>query len=308
MDEMKSKLSRMFRGRFLSDNAVLLYLALAKGLVHVATNLTGGYGFFRDEFYYIACSEHMAWGYVDQPPLSIAVLWLSRLLFGDSLFAIRLLPAVAGAVVVALAGLITRQLGGSRYAQVLAATSVIVAPLTLGVNSIYSMNCFDVLFWTLTFYLVVLIVKNDTQKRWLLVGSVLGLGLLNKISVLWLGVGLAVGLLFTPNRKLFLAPRVWLAAAIALLLFLPHMIWQVSHQFPTLEFIRNATSNKYVAVSPLAMFSQQILSMNPSTFLIWASGVVYFLVAKSVKQFRVLPIIYLTVFLVLCINRNSKSE
>jgi hypothetical protein len=115
-------------------------------------------------------------------------------------------------------------------------------------------------------------------------------------------------LLFTPNRRLFLAPRVWLAAAIALLLFLPHMIWQVSHQFPTLEFIKNATGNKYVAVSPLAMFSQQILSMNPSTFLIWVSGVVYFLIAKSVKQFRVLPIIYLTVFLVLCINRNSKSE
>jgi hypothetical protein len=250
----------------------------------------------------------MAWGYVDQPPLSIASLWLSRLLFGDSLFALRFLPAIIGAVVVFLAGLITRELGGNRYAQILAACSVIVAPLTLGVNSNYSMNSFDLLFWTLAFYLLIIILKNDKQKHWLLLGLVLGLGLLNKISVLWLGAGLTVGLFLTPNRKMLLAPRVWLAAAIAFLLFLPHIIWQMVYGFPTLEFIKNATMNKYVAVSPLEMFIQQALNMNPLTFLIWFSGLVYFLVSKSVKQFRILPIIYLTVFLILVINKNSKAE
>ena len=239
------------RSLFLSDNAILLYLALTKFVIHVATNLAGGYGYFRDELYYIACSDHMAWGYVDQPPLSIAVLWLSRLLFGDSLFALRLLPAAAGAVVVALAGLMAKELGGNRYAQVLAACSVIAAPLTLGTNSVYSMNSFDVLFWTLTLYLLIIILKNDKQKQWLLLGVILGLGLLNKISVLWLGAGLAVGLLLTPNRKLLLTRRVWLAAAIAFLLFLPHIIWQVVYGFPTMEFIKNATANKYAAVSPL---------------------------------------------------------
>jgi 4-amino-4-deoxy-L-arabinose transferase-like glycosyltransferase len=274
----------------------------------MTVNLSGDYGFFRDEFYYIACSEHMAWGYVDHPPLSIALLWLSRLLFGDSLFAIRLLPAASGAVVVALAGLFTRQLGGGRYAQVLTAVSVMAAPLLLGMNGVYSMNSFDVLFWTLSFYLIVIILKNNTPKRWLLLGAVLGLGLLNKISVLWLGIGLTIGLLCSSSRRLFLTPHIWLAAAIALLLFLPHMIWQISHQFPTLEFIRNATGNKYTAASPWTLFSQQILNMNPTTFLIWISGVVYFLIAKPVRQFRVLPIIYLTVFLILCLNGNSKSE
>jgi hypothetical protein len=250
----------------------------------------------------------MAWGYVDQPPLSIAVLWLSRLLFGDSLFALRLLPAAAGAVVVALAGLMTRELGGNRYAQVLAACSVIAAPLTLGMNSVYTMNSFDILFWTLTLYLLIIILRNDKQKHWLLLGVILGLGLLNKISVLWLGAGLAVGLLLTPNRKLLLTRRVWLAAAIAFLLFLPHIIWQVVYGFPTMEFIKNATANKYAAVSPLEMFIQQTLNMNPLTFPFWFSGLVYFLVSKSAKQFRILPIIYLTVFLILLINKNSKAE
>jgi len=308
MDPKETNRSFTSRNRFLSDNAVLLYLALAKFVIHVTTNLAGGYGYFRDEFYYIACSDHMAWGYVDQPPLSIAVLWLSRLLFGDSLFALRLLPAVAGAVVVALAGRMTKELGGNRYAQVLAACCVIAAPLTLGANSVYSMNSFDVLFWTLMFYLLIIILKKDDQKYWLLLGLVLGLGLLNKISVLWLGAGLAMALLLTPNRKLLLVPRVWLAAAIALLLFSPHLIWQVAYGWPTLEFVKNATANKYVAVSPLAMFVQQSLNMNPSTFLIWFPGLVYFLVSKSAKQFRILPIIYVTVFLILVLNKNSKAE
>jgi hypothetical protein len=308
MDTIEPNARFTSQSLFLGDNAILFYLALAKFAIHVATNLAGGYGYFRDEFYYIACSDHMAWGYVDQPPLSIAILWFSRLLFGDSLVALRILPAAAGAVVVALAGLMTKELGGNRFAQVLAACCVVVAPLTLGSNSFYSMNSFDLLFWTLSFYLLVIILNNDTQKHWLVLGLVLGLGLLNKISVLWLGGGLGVGLLLTPNRRLLLARRVWLAAAIAFFLFLPHIIWQAANGFPTLEFIKNATSNKYVAVSPVEMFMQQALNMNPLTFLIWFPGLVYFLVSQSSKRLRILPVIYLTVFLILVVNRNSKAE
>ena len=296
------------RNLFLSDTAILWYLAFFKLIIHLATNLSGGYGYFRDELYYIACSDHMAWGYVDQPPFSIAALLLSRLLFGDSLFALRLFPALAGAVVVALAGMMTKELGGKRYAQVLASCCTILAPLILGMNSYFSMNSFDILFWTLAFYLIIVIMKKDEQKYWLLLGVVLGLGLLNKISVLWLGAGLAFGLLLTPDRKLLLTRRVWFAALIAILLFLPHIIWQVNYNFPTIEFIKNATSHKYVAISPGEMFLQQVMNMNPFSFLIWFVGVVYFLTAKSTKPFRILPLIYLTVFVILVINRNSKSE
>jgi hypothetical protein len=293
---------------FVTSNAFLCYLALAKLFIHLTTNMLGGYGYFRDELYYIACSDHMAWGYVDQPPFSIAALWLSRLLFGDSLFALRLFPAVAGAIAVALAGLMTRELGGKKFAQVLASCCALCAPLTLGTNSLFSMNSFDVLFWTLAFYLIILIIKKDDQKHWLLLGVVLGFGLLNKISVLWLGAGIAVGLLLTLNHKLLLTRRVWYAAAIAFLLFLPHVIWQVLYGFPTLEFIKNATAHKYVAVTPVEMLIQQIMNMNPFSFLIWFPGVVVFLITKSTKQFRILPIIYLTVFIILAINKNSKAE
>jgi hypothetical protein len=290
------------------DNAFLLLIALGKLLLHLAVNLGGGYGIFRDEFYYIACSRHMAWGYVDQPSFSIAVLWLNSLLFGDSLFALRLLPAISGAVVVFLAGLIARELGGGRRAQILASCCTLFAPLTLGVNSYYSMNSFDILVWTLTFYLIVRILKNDIQKYWIWLGIILGLGLLNKISVLWLSAGLAVGLLVTQHRRLLLTRRLWLAVTIAAILFLPYVIWQAANDFPTLEFMKNALANKYVSISPIEMILQQVVNINPVSLLIWFPGLIYFLFAKSTKQFRILPIIYLTVFLILVVNKNSKSE
>ena len=305
---MKDGGSLKFPGFFRGENVLLALLSLAKLAVHLGTNLFGGYGIFRDELYYIACSQHMAWGYVDQPPFSIAALWLNRHLFGDSLFALRLLPAVAGAAAVFLAGLTARKLGGGRFAQALAAVSVITAPLLLGINSIFSMNSFDLLFWTLSFYLVVVIVENQDPKYWLFLGVVLGLGLLNKISVLWLGAGLFAGLLLTMHRRLLLSKKAWLAAGIALLLFLPHVIWQIASHFPTLEFIRNASAEKYAAVSPLKIFVEQVLNMNPPTLVFWLPGMVYFLVARSVRRFRILPVIYLSVFAILAINGSSKAE
>ena len=204
MESIKKSEPFTSRNIFLTDTAILVYIGLVKLCIHLATNLRGGYGYFRDELYYIACTEHMAWGYVDQPPFSITALWLSRLFFGDSLFALRFFPALAGAVTVALTGIMTKELGGKRYAQILASCCTLLAPLILGMNSFFSMNSFDILFWTLAIYLVILMINKDEKKYWLLLGLVLGLGLLNKISVLWLGTGLTAGLLLTPNRKLLL--------------------------------------------------------------------------------------------------------
>jgi len=293
---------------FLGGYGALALLALVKLAVHLGTNLFGGYGIFRDEFYYIACSQRLAWGYVDQPPFSIAALWLNRHLFGDSLFALRLLPAIAGAITMFLAGLLAKRLGGGRFAQALAAVSVLCAPLLLGMNGYFSMNSFDILFWTLAFCLIARSAENGVLKHWLFLGTVLGLGLLNKISVLWLGAGLLLGLLLTAQRRRLLTKGPWLAAGLALLLFLPHLAWQFLNGFPTLEFIRNASGGKYVAASPLAMLMEQVLNMNPATWIFWLPGLAYFLVARPARRFRILPIIYLAVFAILAVNGSSKSE
>jgi 4-amino-4-deoxy-L-arabinose transferase-like glycosyltransferase len=168
-----------------STRAILIALALVKLSLHLFTSQ--GYGTFRDEFYYIACSEHLDWGYVDHPPLSMVLLRVTRLVLGDSLTALRFLPAVAGALTVYLVGLMTRKLGGGRFAIVLAMVAAIVAPAYLGTNHKFSMNSFDILFWALSAYLLMHILEGGDRRLWLILGLVLGLGLENKISVLWLG-------------------------------------------------------------------------------------------------------------------------
>ena len=290
-----------------SDTAILISLALFEFVIHVVANAAGSYGYFRDELYYIACSDHLDWGYVDQPPFSIGVLWATRHLLGDSLVALRILPALAGSCVVYLAGVTAKELGGNRFAIVLAACAVITAPILLAMSSFYSMNVFDEVFWSAAAFLMVIIVKRGRLGHWLLLGAILGLGLMNKIGVLWLGAGLGLGLLLTEHRRWLLGRGVWLAAAVALVLFLPHIVWQISHAFPTLEFIRNATGQKYVPVSPLNLFLQQIDAMNVFALPIWITGLLSLGFWKGLKPFRLLAILYVAVFLILVANRAGVS-
>lgn len=245
---------------------------------------------------------------MDQPPLSIGVLALNRALLGDSLLALRILPAVAGAATVYLTGLMARELGGGRYAQALAALAALAAPVYLAIDHIFTMNAFDVLLWTGAVYLWILCLRNGTAGRWILLGALLGLGLLNKIGVLWLGAGILVALLLTPDRKLLLSRGPWVAALVALLLFLPHLLWQIAHGWPTLEFIRNAREMKMVSVSPPAFLAEQILVMGPGSVPIWVAGIPYGLLARDAARWRGLVFLYLTVLAVLVLARTSKAE
>lgn len=292
----------------LSTESFLLMFALSKLLLHMLVNVFGAYGYFRDEFYYIACSQHLAWGYVDQPPLSIAILTISRFIFGDSLVGLRFLPAVAGAATVYITGVMARSLGGGRFAQALACVAAIVSPIFLGMNSIYSMNSFDILFWTVAAYLLIQLVKTESPRLWIWIGVVLGLGLLNKIGVLWLGLGIGVGLLATPERAWLRTKWPWMAAGIALLMFMPYVLWNMSHDFAHLEFIRNATQGKYSSLTRIAFATDQIALQNPASLFIWLAGLWYFFVYQPGGKYRLLGYVYVTAFVVLLVNGNSKAE
>src|SRR5271156_1784614 len=154
--------------------ALLLGLALAKVALQFAGILH--YGFFRDELYYMACGEHLAWGYVDQPPLIALIAWLSRHLLGNSLFSIRLFPVLAGAAVVYLTGILARELGGGRFAQFLAAAAILLAPAYLAFDSFFSMNAFEPLLWLICAWIVVRIVRGASPRLWLAFGAVAGVG------------------------------------------------------------------------------------------------------------------------------------
>ncbi len=248
----------------------LFALAVVKLALHLV--FQGRYGYFIDELYYYACADHVSWGYVDHPPFSMALLAVNRALFGTSLMALHWLPALLGAVTVFLTGLLTRELGGGKFAQIIAALCVIINPLYLFMHNYYSMNSYDIFFWALSFYLLIRLIKTQKPTLWLMLGLVLGLGLLNKIDVLWLGTGIFAGLIFTPERRWLKTPWPYVAAAIAALLFLPHVLWQIHYGWPTLEFIHNATAYKYAGITRGAFLFALCVEMHPLALPVWLTG------------------------------------
>ncbi|HLK60395.1 MAG TPA: glycosyltransferase family 39 protein [Chthonomonadaceae bacterium] len=266
------------------------------------------YGIFRDELYYLACVRHMAWGYVDHPPLSIGVLWLIRALLGDALWAVRLPPALALAATVGLTGWLTREAGGKPGAQALAMLAALIAPIYLAYGHFFSMNALDVLLWTVALCVLMRLLPAPRLSLWLWLGLLLGLGLLNKISVLWLILGITAGLVCTPYRRLLLTAGPWIAIGIAGLLFAPHVAWEVANGWPTLEFIHNATTQK-MADMPAGLFLvSQLLLMHPITAPLWLTGLFWSLTSRQAERWRVGAIAFVIVALILIVNGKSRAE
>jgi hypothetical protein len=266
-------------------------LAVLNALLHLA--VVGRYGYFRDELYYVACGERLAWGYVDHPPLVAVVARVATSLFGTSLLGLRILPILAGSAVVLAAGLLARELGGRRFAQGLAGLCVMVAPVFLFTFHYLSMNVFDVLFWTLGAWIVARLLRTENPRLWLAFGALAGVGLLNKWSYLFFGFGVVLGLVLTPARRQLLTPWPWLGGALAGLLVLPHVLWEVAQGWPTLEFIANATANKNIALSPVDFLLEQVLQVQPLTLPVWLGGLIALLVASRLRTFRPLGWAYL---------------
>ncbi len=276
------------RKRFaISATALVLCITAVKFLVHLYAGRH--YGYFVDELYYLACSRHLDWGYVDQPPLIAVITWVARSLLGGSLPALRFLPALAGAAEVALTALIARELGGKRFAQGMAALSVLVAPGILAADSLLTMNAFEPLFWMGCAYLFIRIVKTGEARVWVWFGVLAGVGLENKYSMLIFGAGIVVGLVLTPQRRALLSPWIWAGGAIAFLIFLPNLLWNMHHHFPFLEIEANIRRHgRDVSLGPLAFFAQEILTLLPLTLPIWLAGLWFFFFSKPGKPFRAL--------------------
>jgi Dolichyl-phosphate-mannose-protein mannosyltransferase len=260
-------------------------------LVHLLTN--GRYGYFRDELYYIACGRHLAFGYVDQPPLSILLLRLSEVLLGNSLFAIRLLPALAGAATVAITGLIARELGGRTWAIALACAGSLCALFNLAVGNFFSMNAFEPLLWMGCVYLLVRIINGASSSLWLWFGILMGVGLENKHSAAFFGAGIFIALLLTPERRHFAEKWIWLGGLIAFAIALPNILWQAQHHWPTYELLTNiARSDKNVALGPAQFIGQQIVFMNPGTLPLWLAGLFWVFSSRDGRRYMVLGITY----------------
>ncbi|HLK32252.1 MAG TPA: glycosyltransferase family 39 protein [Terriglobales bacterium] len=290
--------------RWTNGPALVAYVSGALLVLHLLT--ASRYGYFGDEMYHLACGEHLAWGYVDQPPLIALVAWLVRHTLGTSLLAIRLLPALAGTATVLLTGVITRELGGGRFAQALAALCVACSPVCLVLNYLFTMNAWEPLLWTACAYVVIRIVKTGNQKLWLWFGLLSGIGLENKYSMAVFGFGIVVGVLFTPERKAFAHKWIWIAGALAFAIFLPNLVWNFRHHWPFLELMRNIrASGRDVVLGPVQYVVQQIMMNNPLAFPVWLSGALYLFFSGNARRYRLLGWTFLTVFAIFFVSHGK---
>jgi len=277
-------------------------IALASFVLHMIFN--GRYGYFRDEFDYIACGRHPAWGYVDQPPLLPILSRICLGVFGDSLRSVRLIPALSASALIVLTGVITRELGGKRFAVALSALAILIAPIYLSGGSLLTSNCdLEVVLWTGCLYCAILAAKRDDPRYWLWFGVVAGIGLQEKYSIAVLGFAVVVGLLLTRQRRFLLDKWMWLGGLAALLIFLPNLLWNVANDWPFVQLMRNIKAEgRDVVLSPWQYFSQQMLLIFPLSVLIWITGIISLFVALRFKPYRFLGwayVISFTTFVVL---------
>jgi len=287
--------------RFTSATAVLLYVALGRLLLHLLTN--GGYGIGRDELYYVACGNHLAWGYVDHPPLTPLIARLAGALGGTSLATLRFLPAVAAAATTFVAGRIAGELGGRRFAQAMTAVAVSIGYSALLFGTALTTNVFDQLVWALALYLFVIILQRSEPRYWIWLGVVLGLGLMNKHSVVFLGAAVLAGLALTDERKHLASRWSWYAAGLAALIFLPNIVWEVQHGWPTLEFLERAELNRMPRVDPGGFIVGQVFSMHVLILPVWLLGLWRLLTGKDVKELRPVGIAYLALLIYFIMSR-----
>jgi hypothetical protein len=282
---------------------LLLAVAGAKLAVHLA--LANRYGYFRDELYFLDCGRHLAWGYVDAAP-AIGLYAKVALLLGGSLPVLRGIAGLAGAAVVLLTGLLAWRLGGSRAAQGLAAVAALATPIFLAIAGLFSMNVFEPLFWTGCAYVLVRLADGASPRLWLLFGLLAGLGLLNKHSTAFFGLAVLAGLLLSPMRRALATPWPWAGAGVALLVFLPNLLWQAANGFPTLEDLRNvARTGKNVVLGPGAFVLQQVLQQGPHLLPLWLGGLSWLLLARN-GRYRVLGSAFV-VFSVLMFAMKAKA-
>ena len=246
-------------------------IAAATLVLHVATS--GRYGWFRDELYFIACGHHLAWGYVDQPPLIAVVARVFSV--GHSLYFFRLPAALAHAGLVVLVAVATRRMGGGALWQAVAALATAISPILLVFGHLTTMNAFEPLVWLGAALVVLAICDGADPRWWILGGALIGVGVLDKHSVALFAVALVVGVAATPARRTLWSRWFVAGVGLALLIVLPHVAWQIGHGWPMLELLRHGQEYKNEPVTLLQFLAAQALLNHPFTVLVWAPGLVH---------------------------------
>jgi len=269
------------------NNLPLWVYVIAFGYFALHLLTSTRYGYFRDGLYYLACSEHLAFGYVDQPPLIAILGWIARHTLGTSLPALLFWPALAGALRIILTAVFARELGAGRFGTILAAALAATPGVWWVIDHQFAMNSLEPLFWGGLAYVVLRLINTANPKLWLAFGAIAGVGLLNKYSIVFFAAALIAGLLLTRQRRLLFTPWILAGGAIALLIFSPNLIWNIQHHWPFLELMQNIrATGKDVILSPGMYLLQQVLMLNPVSFPFWFGGLLFYFFSRDAKNYR----------------------
>ena len=278
-----------------------LVVALITFACHVA--LAGRYDLFRDELYFIVCGQHPSFGYVDQPP-AVPLLAAALYRLGLGAWGLRLPVALAAGALVWLAARFVRLLGGGELAVGAAALACAIAPMLMGLTATLNTSAFEPLAWTGVAYLMLKAVRHSDDRALLLAGVVAGLSLQVKYSMAFWMIGLSVGLLLSPERRLFLRPAFWLGAGLAALIAAPSFLWQLSHGFPFLE-LGAAAKGKNADVPLLPFLGNQLFVMNPVLAPLWVTGLLAPFVVTRLRDARFVVIAAAVVFVIVRLGHGK---
>jgi 4-amino-4-deoxy-L-arabinose transferase-like glycosyltransferase len=288
---------------WLTNTAVLWLLALALFLLHMFTNHQ--YGFHQDELVVLDNASHLDWGFVEYPPLTPFLARIELALFGLSLVGARTFAALAHSIVLVLTGLMARELGGRRTAQVLAALAAAIAPIALIQGSLIQYVTFDFLWSVLIAYLVIRLLKSEDPRWWIPIGAVIGLGMMTKYTMVMFVAGLVGGVLLTEARRYMRSPWLWGGVAISLLIFLPNLIWQIQHNFISLEFLSSIHARDVqIGRADGYIIEQFLFCSNPFVIPFWAAGLVYYFRNEAGKRYRMLGWMYVLPFFIYLITQG----
>lgn len=276
-------------GRSQPDTAILFGIAVIVAIFHILTN--SRYGFHRDELQFLSDARHLDWGFVAYPPLTPFLERIGLSIFGLSLVGLRLFSVLAQSAAIVVTGLMARDLGGGRLAQITAALGVVLSALPMFEGTEFQYSSFDYLWWVLAAWFIIRLLKSENPRWWLAIGAVLGLGLMTKYSILFFIAGILAGMLLTQSRRYFTSRWFWSGVALAILIFLPNFIWQVRHGFISYHFLHHIHVRDVGEGRADGFMRYQFwICANPATAPLCIAGLIAFL---RDRRYRLLGWMYL---------------
>jgi len=287
------------------DTVLLIAIALVRLLVHLLTN--GHYGFHRDELATLDDARYLAWGYVAYPPLTPFLARVALELSGVSVAGLRFFGALAQCAAMVFTGLMAREMGGRRWAQVAAALAVAIAPVSILWGALFQYSGFDCLWWVLAAYCAARLLRTEDARWWLGIGAAIGLGMMTRYTMGFLALGITGGVLLTPARRDLRSKWLWMGVAASVLIFLPNLVWQAQHDLISLDFLRFLHARDVrIGRADGFLLQQLFVPANPFTVPLWAAGLWFYFAKPTGKRYRLLGWMFVIPFVLFVIAQGRE--